>query len=76
MLVACPECCPVLRKQGRNTMACFLDRVHIFTQFPEAGQCPLCNKVWNEDGKEIIVTGSIKVELKARKYNPSRREDE
>jgi Zn-finger nucleic acid-binding protein len=55
---------------------CFLDRVDIFTQYPEAGQCPRCRKIWNDDGKEIVVTGQIKVEVKGKDYNPSRREDD
>jgi Zn-finger nucleic acid-binding protein len=75
MRMVCPECYPYLKNKGRDTIECFLDRVDIFPQFPEAGQCPRCRKIWNDDGREILVTGQIKVELKDKEYNPSRRED-
>jgi hypothetical protein len=65
----------MLKKQGREETECFLGKIDIFLQFPEAGQCPLCRKIWNEDGREIIVTGHIDVVLKEKEYNPSRRED-
>ena len=75
MLMVCPECYHSLKKKGGNMVECFLREVLIFTQYPKAGQCPRCNKIWNDDGKEIIVTGQIKVELREKEYNPSRRED-
>lgn len=78
MLMVCPECYSYIKKQGRDVIECFLHPVSIFTQFPRAGQCPRCRKIWNEDGKEIVVTGEIKVELKEKDdkdCNPSRRED-
>ena len=75
MRLVCPECYPYHKKQGKDTIECFLRKVDIFLQYPEAGQCPLCRKIWNEDGREIVVTGNINVELKEKEYNPSRRED-
>jgi uncharacterized CHY-type Zn-finger protein len=79
MLMVCPECYQNLKKQGKEKegkelLRCFLRKVDIFPQYPEAGQCPYCRKIWNEDGREIIVTGHINVELKEKEYNPSRRE--
>jgi hypothetical protein len=79
MLIVCPECYPYIKKQGRDVIECFLRPVGIFLHFPQAGQCPRCRKIWNEDGREIVVTGEIKVELKEKNddnYNPSRREDD
>jgi len=79
MLLVCPECHNYLKKQGRDIIESFLSPVKIFLQYPEAGLCPRCRKVWNEDGREIVVTGEIKVGLKERSnddYNPSRREDD
>ena len=75
MRMVCPECYQKMKDLPRDQMIrCFLSNVDIFTQYPEAGQCPTCRKIWNEDGREIVVTGHINVELKEKEYNPSRRE--
>lgn len=75
MRMVCPECYYRLQKEGkgREMTDCFLSPITIFTKYPQAGECPLCKKIWNDDGREIIVTGQIKVETKLKEYNPSRR---
>ena len=67
MLMVCPECYKILLKRGKDTIGSYLNRVDIFNQFPEAGQCPCCKKIWNEDGKEL------KVEIEIKDFNPSER---
>jgi hypothetical protein len=75
MKILCPECYAKMKDKSPHLIKCFLRPIYILTQFPEAGYCPICNKIWNEDGREIILTGHINVELE-KIYNPSRREDD